>query len=373
MRKIGLGTLHDRFVLSGEYQVFLGIEERLRSAGNICIGFGPNGRTMRLISKPVAAGEFVCRAWLDIIQFIKAARTIANEVDALHLLIPSSDFLWIADNIQRTTAKSVTVRCLGERPGKISWSLLKASVARWRFYAPRWLVSNVFPRSLYPAKRYFVGNGYVAQQLIDDGCPLGKVCILLPLPAAEGAADHESLRLAEEMRKAPTFVYVGHFLPNKGVEFAVRAFASLQRKDARLLLVWSRLGSKSKLNALIRRLGLHQRIAITDKVVHRQTVLRSARAALLPFESSFGQLSPPLVAVEAFKAGCPVLITRSPALHEMGKHCKSLFLLDSQDLEAWHDCMVSLLDTPTLVNEIRQQQQDAYRRWENESIIETQL
>jgi glycosyltransferase involved in cell wall biosynthesis len=315
--RIAFGTLQDEFELSGEYQAFRGWAEGLAAAGCSARLFSPGGERLRGAGYTrLPAGEFPLRKILEQWRLADQAARLAPEVDIIHLFLPMPDCLWIGDRVKERTGKPVVVTCLGERPeleGRQWLALLRRS---FRFYAVRGAAALLSPASRFLCDRYLAGGAAVAAQLRKAGCPEEKLQAASHRLPAEPPPDERSLALARELGVRPTFLYMGHFLPNKGVDVLLRAFAELEDAEARLMLVWSGLGDLEAVRRRARELGVEDRVRVVEHTVHRSTVLAGACALVLPFTASFGQVSPPILLLEAFRAGVPLILSRSASTRE---------------------------------------------------------
>ncbi|MDD5627722.1 MAG: glycosyltransferase [Elusimicrobia bacterium] len=361
--RIGLGTLQDEFALSGEFQAFRGWAEALAAAGLEARLFSPRGERLR--GHPylrVPAGEFVLRKVFEQWSFLDRCELLAGEVDALHLFLPSPYFLWIGDRIKRRTGRPVLVTCLGEDPDLTHRQWLALCRRAPRFHAVRYAARLLSPASRFLCDRYIAGSDHVAGQLRRAGCPQAKLAVACPRLPAEPAPDERSLRLARELAERPTFLYVGHFLPNKGVDVLLTAFAGLAAPEAALLLVWSGLGDLAAVRRQLRALALTERVRIVEHPVHRSTVFVPARALVLPFTSSFGQVSPPVVLLEALRAGVPLLVSRSPSLDGLGPDGEALWRAAPGDWRGLRALMELVLREPERTERMRRAQRRLYGR-----------
>lgn len=361
--RIGLGILQDDFELTGEYQAFRGWAEGLSGEGLEARLFSPGGERLRGAGfARLRSGEVVFRKILE--QWGLAARCarVAPGVDVLHLFLPMPFFLWIGDRVKRLTDKPVVVTCLAEAPelGLRQWlALCRQS---FRFHAVRLAAAALAPASRFLCDRYLVGNGFVAEQLERAGCPAAKLAVALPRLPPEPEPDERSLALARELAARPTFLYVGHFLPNKGVEVLLQAFAALAAPEARLLLAWSGLGDAEVVRRRLRALRVADRVRIAAHPVHRSVLFAQARALAAPFTSSFGQVSPPVVMLEAFRAGVPLIVSRAPSTEGFGEDGRTLWRVPPGDWRSLRDRMALALAEPALAAGMREEQRRVFAR-----------
>ena len=112
-------------------------------------------------------------------------------------------------------------------------------------------------------------------------------------------------------RHPPVILFVGRFDPMKGVEIAVRALAFLDEEIEPELHLIGGDGPEShaveRLNALVRDLGLQERVRFTGSVDHQRMpgIYRRADIVVIPsYYESFG-----LVVLEALASGIPAVAT----------------------------------------------------------------
>jgi glycosyltransferase involved in cell wall biosynthesis len=153
-------------------------------------------------------------------------------------------------------------------------------------------------------------------------------------------------RLAEFLDgDAPTVVYFGKLLLNKGVHVLLEALAGV---DARAVIVG--FGDyRRELEAMA-----PARVLFTGPLEHRHLVhlLAFADACVVPsiFPEAFG-----MVAAEAAAAGCPPLVARHSGLAEVAdgleaeypRHLRDLASFTSGDVDDLRGKLVRLLDLPT--------------------------
>ncbi len=359
--RIGLGTLQDEFALSGEFQAFRGWAEALKAAGIEARLFSPRGESLR--GHPylrVKAGEFVLRKALEQWSFMDRCEELAPQVDALHLFLPSPYFLWIGDRVKRRSGKTVVVTCLGEDPDLSHRQWLALCRRAPRFHAVRYAARLLSPSSRFLCDRYIAGSEFVAGQLRRAGCPKDKLVVSLPRLPAEPEPDARSRELALELSRRPSFLYVGHFLPNKGVDVLLRAFARLCAPEAGLMLVWSGLGDLPAVRRELRALRLAERVRIVEHPVHLSTLFVRARALVLPFTASFGQVSPPIILLEALRAGVPAILSRAPAVAGLGADGETFWLAAPGDARELQEKMEAALREPDGGERMRRAQRRLY-------------
>jgi glycosyltransferase involved in cell wall biosynthesis len=128
--------------------------------------------------------------------------------------------------------------------------------------------------------------------------------------------------------------YLGRFAPLKGVDVLVEAFRKLPRDIPIELHLWGVLGNMACLNGIKQQIEADPRIhyfgPLTDE--HRHDVLSTWHAMAVP---SLSWETGPLVVLEAFAAGVPVLGSNLGGIAELVEHRKSGLLISSGDVAAW--------------------------------------
>lgn len=206
-------------------------------------------------------------------------------------------------------------QCGSRKPANL---LRRFQVTRTAVEFPgHWIVPSVFGRA----------------QILRRGIPAGKVHHV-PNPVAMSAPP----RLPRE-GVVRQFVYLGRLVPNKGCDVLLRALAMVQ--DARVLVLGE--GSeRGPLEALARELHIADRVefggwADAEGVA---TALRRSAALVVPslWPEPFG-----LVALEAFREGCPVLASRVGGLAEIVDDGTTGFLVPPNEPRALADAMSRIL------------------------------
>jgi glycosyltransferase involved in cell wall biosynthesis len=136
-------------------------------------------------------------------------------------------------------------------------------------------------------------------------------------PQFRAAEDLEAaLRRAHEIigSSEPYYLVVGKNEPYKAHELAVRAFASVAPKNARLVLV-QRESTGRGLSLLAEQLGVSQRVRWIPGISQPDLIvlLQAAQALLQPsLIEGFG-----IPVLEAMASGCPVIASATPSLVEV--------------------------------------------------------
>lgn len=148
---------------------------------------------------------------------------------------------------------------------------------------------------------------------------------------------------------APMLLFAGRIQPLKGLRVAVGALASLDRPDARLVVVGGPSGAEGeaelvRVRALADRLGVAHRIQFVDPQPHHllSSWYRAADVVLVPSRSeSFG-----LVALEAAACGTPVVAAAVGGLRTLVEHGRTGLLVEDRSAEAFAAAVSQIIDDP---------------------------
>jgi len=229
------------------------------------------------------------------------------------------------------------------------------------FHLMRYVAAKALPKGHSSCELYFAATMSVAAQLEASGYPREKIQVDVPLLPQESLPDEPSMALGRWLDKAPTVLYIGHFLPNKGVELLLDAFAKLHHSGVRLLLAWSGLGDLHGIQKQAKLLGIKDRMMITDYPVHKSTVFTHASALALPARASYGQTAPPMIMLEAFRAGIPVVIPRLRSVSDVGQEDKTVVFMDRGDSSTLVCQLQRILDQPEFAERMRIAQREWFK------------
>jgi glycosyltransferase involved in cell wall biosynthesis len=343
---LALVLFQDDYFLSGEYQYVLGWKQKLEEEGFRVDYFSPVGKGLRGEGfKKNRRGESpLCKA-LEIIPFVFRVRRLllSGRWEAIHLFLPSASFLWMSRFFpKRSRSKNLYITCLGERPHVGLLHFFSTPIKDWPFLFIR-LLLRMAPRGSFDGAGYFVGTHGERNRLIADGCSPEKVRVVLPPLVHEGPADLFSISLAKSMGRKRSIIYIGHFLPPKGVGDLLKAFSQLKESDAHLVLSWSGLGDVQEILQMAENLKFKDRIEITDRIVHKGEILKAAVGLVLPFRSTFGQVSPPLVLLEAFRVGIPTIVPAWPTWTDICIQDRTSFCYPPLEVKGLASAMEKLL------------------------------
>jgi glycosyltransferase involved in cell wall biosynthesis len=215
-------------------------------------------------------------------------------------------------------------------------------------YLKHWLAKNaILARFGVPKDRIcVVGTEFQSGQLLRLGVPENKIKVV-----PWGITPEHSKRIARDQARqrygllpGPMLGYLGHFSPIKGVPLLIAAFSRLLERlpDARLALAWSGKGADSaKVHRMLRDSTLRNRVSLLG-VVEPGTFLSALDVCVLPYvHTSIPHF--PLVILEAFAVGTPVITADVGGLREIVSDGSTGLLVPRNSQSALEDAMATLL------------------------------
>jgi glycosyltransferase involved in cell wall biosynthesis len=134
--------------------------------------------------------------------------------------------------------------------------------------------------------------------------------VQIPNPIDESEFDRipdgARFRATLEVGRRPVLLFLGKLTPRKGVDHLVRAFASLDRPEAVLIIAGNDMGAGAAIGSLVRSLGLERRVLRPGLLTGtaRLDALAAANVVIYPSRDEiFG-----LVPLEALLCGTPVVV-----------------------------------------------------------------
>lgn len=154
-----------------------------------------------------------------------------------------------------------------------------------------------------------------------------------------------------ERSKSPLFSYLGRLKRYKRVDVVIRAFALLDRPDARLEIA-GKGDDRDRLERLVSRLGLDDRVRFLGFVSEpdKRSLLRRSWATVLASPKEGWGISN----LESAACGTPVIAADSPGIRESVLDGATGFLVPGSDVAAYAAAMRGLLESPALVESLAQ-------------------
>lgn len=144
---------------------------------------------------------------------------------------------------------------------------------------------------------------------------------------------------------APLVMFLGKLTPRKRVDVLARAFAQLDRQDARLVVAGNDMGAGTDMRALVRTLGLEARTLFTGLLRGRERLEALADADVLVYPSQdeiFG-----LVPLEAILSGTPVIVADDSGCGEIVSRTGGGQVVPAGDVDALARAIGAILDAPS--------------------------
>ena len=361
-----LASLHPR-ILSGQIDSLAGLGRALVQRGHSVTVVAPfdtsgllNCSLLSLDGGPAGLTSTATKMLQTIPRIIAAA----NQVDLLHLALPTPAFSFIADIVQARTSTPVVVGYEGHLAP--AGQLLRPARLRrsWRTYLPLWGVNNGFfgRISLFSGARYVVSSTYQRDELRALGAPEERMTVLSNVVECDKLAACDPLLARERLglpRGRAIVGYIGHFNDVKGVDVLAAAFSRLAERhpDAHLALAWSGQGNPAPVQAPLAH--LQDRVTWLGKV-HVGTFLCALDALALPYRCTAGQGAYPSLVIEALHAGVPLVTSRLPLLEELLGDGTAL-LCPPEQPEALADALGRLLSSASLRMQVQAAQLAAAR------------
>jgi glycosyltransferase involved in cell wall biosynthesis len=174
--------------------------------------------------------------------------------------------------------------------------------------------------TLHRAKRYVVSSDFQRRELAHLGYRPEQVCVVPNLIDEYKLKrwDQDAARGALGLPSGPLVAFVGHYHDVKGHDVLIRAFPAVLEKvpDARLVLAWSGIGHRSRVQAAIAEEGIGDRVIELGRLDVAQ-LFSAVDVAALPYRFTIGQAAYPGTVIEAMWVGVPLVTSDLPLLAEL--------------------------------------------------------
>ena len=202
-------------------------------------------------------------------------------------------------------------------------------------------------RMLRAAARVLAVSQAEYGQLCELGVPPEQIRVIpnpvdldeLSIPVRSG-----SFRRRASLGDAPVVMFLGKLTPRKRVDVLIRAFARLDRQDARLVIAGNDMGTERQLRALVESLDLQHRTLFAGllKGHERFEALSDANVLVYPCEKEiFG-----LVPLEALLCGTPVIVADDSGCGEVISEVDGGQVVPLADSSALANALQLVLDSP---------------------------
>ena len=207
-------------------------------------------------------------------------------------------------------------------------------------------------------KLFEYGNGFIVlsdkmkKRAVELGAPAGSVHVV---------------RIGVDMKRCDfhprkpemgiKFLMCGRMVEKKGMEYGLRAFATVSKnRDDLFLHVVGDGILRPKLENLIKELGIERKVHLLGYRSHAEYLdfLHSSDIFLAPsvMAASGDSEGTPTVLMEAQATGMPVISTRHSAIDEVVLDEESGYLVEEKDVEALSNRMNHLINHPEIWEEM---------------------
>ena len=184
-----------------------------------------------------------------------------------------------------------------------------------------------------------------AEQVVRLGCPASKIR-LIPNPV-----DAEMFKPHPEKEQDNLIVWVGRFVPEKGLENLIDAAKLVQSRinDVRFLLVGDG-PLRNELEYLINDRGLSNIVSLMGPLEHKEVADMLAKASIFAFPSYKEGM--PRAVLEAMSTGKAVVASDIPGMDEIIENGINGVLVQPRDANALGDAIIALLNDKKLREEL---------------------
>lgn len=203
-----------------------------------------------------------------------------------------------------------------------------------------WLAERTLP-NVYGRVPFQAISESTAIDLVARGIARDRIRVIYPGVDSATATPDPAGRAA-----SPEFAYVGRLKRYKGVDLVIRAFARLDRPEARLLIAGTG-DQREQLERLARSLDLGDRVQFLGFISEREKIRVLRRAWAVAFASPKEGWG--ITNLEAAACGTPVVASDSPGLRESVRHGETGYLVPHGDVAAMAERLRQLASSPALV------------------------
>lgn len=173
-----------------------------------------------------------------------------------------------------------------------------------------------------------------------------------------------------EMKPGDPFIVVAanRFIPHKRIPAIVEAFAKLQNKNAKLVLIGTgQEGEILKTKETIDKLGLQNQVMLTGRIEIEEVYKHFAKASI--YVSNSLEEGFPNVFVEAMHFGLPIISTNVGGCHEIVREGETGFLFDITNEDLLVNRMKQLLEDYSKRNEMAKASYEYSRQYELSTVL----
>ncbi|HXC25438.1 MAG TPA: glycosyltransferase family 4 protein [Gemmatimonadaceae bacterium] len=206
--------------------------------------------------------------------------------------------------------------------------------------AATWLAEQPLARG-YRGVPFEAVSESTADDLVSRGIARDRIQVIF------NGVDVQTLTPDQNSRsETPVFVYLGRLKRYKRVDIVIKAFALLDRKDARLEIA-GKGDDRDRLERLVSDLHIEHRVRFLGYITEpeKRDLLRRAWASILASPKEGWGISN----LETAACGTPVIAADAPGIRESVIDGDTGFLVPGSDVGAYAAAMRRLLESPSVV------------------------
>lgn len=325
-------------------------------------------RGAKVINYLSSGGSFF-RAFLN---YKRSIKKIAGNFDVIYMLETSPALLFFSDYCYQFNKNIIVNIASPLLSGKSLIKNFKEQIV------VHYLIKNKFMASLqkFKCRKYVVSTNYQKKQLIKLGVKnelIEVVCFGEERDQFKKISEKESKKYFNFGNNF-IFGYIGHFSYIKGVEDLIKAFSliSKHRAEARLAIAWSGRGKNSReVFKLIKKYRLEEKIFWFGHV-NINKFLSAVDAIVLPYKCE-SIPHPPLVLIEAFAKGVPVITTDVGGLEEFVKNNITGLIVKPSNPDQLKRSMEILIRDKNLREKISMEQRKYFENFFDVNILASEI
>jgi glycosyltransferase involved in cell wall biosynthesis len=298
-------------------------------------------------------------------EYLACLRKHAPSFDIIHLFVISPGTNFTSRSLQGFEDKLFVT--FGTPLASVPW---KHPNSQNLFH---YLAKNKFVARFWPVRyrKAVVSTRFQKDQLLSLGIPEKKIRVF----SSWGIAPREFLPYSRDAAKKGfglqgknVVSYIGHFHHIKGVPYLIKAFELLEDKKAVLAIAWSKKGTqKKKVLSMIKNSPKRDKIKMFYTVDVRK-FLAASEVTVLPY-TYLSLPHYPLVILEAFAMGVPVVTTRVGGIPELVKDGSTGFLAQPCDVDSLRYAIDAVLADPAKAKNIAKNELSDFHRFYNCDVV----
>ncbi len=307
--------------------------------------------------------------FVNLRRYIRTVKKIAKECDAVYIHQNNPAVSFISDVVY--TANKNTFVIFGT---PLQRFFIHRGGTFTKQHISHWLVKNKMGTyfSSFKCRYYIVSTHFQKRELLSLDIPEEKVVVIPFGISPKYFEPHNKKKARREfgLKGDKIISYLGHFSPVKGVPDLIMSFKNIVKKNDNVLLLIARSGKGSetkKVFKLIREHDLNKKVIILGKVDVRKFISASDVMVLPYTHSSIPHF--PLVMMESFAVGTPVISTNVGGLSEMIVNNKTGMLVSPNRVDQLTGAIQKLLDDGNLYQTISENSRNEFLEKYNSDVV----